>query len=102
MIKIFKDNPLITASALVSAVIAILGAFWALDSHYATAADMQAFQNSVTQQLIQLRSDDLDNKIFALQRKKAKHNGKLDPDDEAVLERYKRQFDQLQSQLKSK
>jgi len=102
MIKLFKDNPLITTSALVSAVIAILGAFWAFDSHYATAADVENIQKSFTQQLIQLRSDDLDNKIFSLQRKKAKQNGKLDPDDEAVLERYQRQFDQLQSQLKQK
>ena len=46
MIKLFKDNPLITTSALVSAVIAILGAFWAFDSHYATAADVENIQKS--------------------------------------------------------
>jgi ClpP class serine protease len=108
MANFFTDKPLATASATVSAVIAILGAFWALDSHYATAADVQTIKQEIMEtkqgfakQVTQMRSDDLDDKIFALQLKKNQQGGKLSAIDEAMLERYQRQEQQVQDQIKA-
>lgn len=101
MINLIKEKPIATASATITTVIAILGAFWAFDSHYATAADVQDVKQSFSKQVTQMRADDLDDKIFALQLKKNKQGGKLDPVDAAMLDRYTRQLEQAQDQLKS-
>jgi hypothetical protein len=100
MIDLIKTRPLATASATISAVVAILGALWAFDSHYATAADLQDVKQTFVKQVTQMRADDLDDKIFALQLKQNK-NGKLDPVDSAMLDRYTRQLQMIQDQLKT-
>jgi len=99
MMEFIKEKPLATASATVSAVIAILGAFWAFDSHYATAADLQTVQKNFSIQISQDRASDLDDKIFALQLKKNQQGGKLSAIDEAMLERYTRQYQEIQDRI---
>lgn len=106
MMNFIKEKPLASASATVSAIIAILGAFWAINNHYATAADLQAVQQQIvdtrqgfSKQVTQMRINDLDDKVFALQLKQNQNNGKLDAIDAAMLQRYQRQEQQLTDQL---
>jgi hypothetical protein len=101
MINFVKSSPLKAAAAFIGSIATIMGALWAFDSHYASAQDLINLQNSVTQQLTKNRADDLDDKIFALQLKQNKQNGKLDPVDSAMLDRYTRQLQMLQDQLKT-
>jgi len=96
MIDFIKQNPLKVAGAVASSAAAILSAIWAIDSHYASAADLQAVQQTLAQQIIQLRVNDLDDKIFMLVLKKNQQSGKLDPVDSAMFDRYSRQMQLLQ------
>lgn len=95
-----KHKSIATASASISGIVAILGALWAIDGHYASAADLQNVQQTFSKQMTQMRADDLDDKIFALELKKNKQYGRLEPIDAAMLERYTRQSKQAQDQLK--
>lgn len=98
MIDIIKQNPLKAAGALASSIAAILGAFWTLDSHYASAADLQVVQQTFATQMSQNRADDLDDRIFMLQLKQNQQGGKLDPIDAAMLERYQRKLKGIQEE----
>jgi len=99
--NIVKENPIKASGAILSSIVAVLGAFWTFDSHYATAADMQNMDNKFTQQINQNRAEDLDDKIFILELKKNQQKGKLDALDGAMLERYKRKLDTINTQQKS-
>ncbi|HET8688794.1 MAG TPA: hypothetical protein VFM18_19430 [Methanosarcina sp.] len=96
-----KTNPVTTASAAITAVGTVLGAFWAIDSHYASAAELAAAKSEFAQQIVQMRADQLDDKVFELQVKQNQQRGKLSPQDAAMLERYKRKLDEVHSQMKS-
>jgi len=96
-----KENPITTAATVIGAIATILGALWAFDGHYASAADLQIVQQTFAQQITQQRADDLDDKVFALQLKKNEQKGKLSPTDQAMLDRYTRKLNEVQTQLKS-
>lgn len=102
-LEFFKSSAFKTASATIGSIGAILGTLWALDSHYASAADLENIQKAFAQQIQQIRASDIDDKIFMLEIKKNTQQGQLDPVDAAMLDRYTRQqktlqFEQLKSQ----
>ena len=97
MMEYLKRNPIVTAGAVISSIVTILAAFWAVDSHYATAADLQNVENSFASQMVRNRTEDLDDRIFELELKKSQLKGKLDPIDDAMLERYKRNLRKLEA-----
>lgn len=82
----------------ITAVTTILGGMWALDSHYASAAEVEHIQRGFSQQIMQMRADDIDDKIFMLQLKKNSQQGRLDPVDAAMLDRHERQLRSIQNQ----
>ena len=101
MLKTMRENPLTTGASAIGAIATILGALWAFDGHYATAADLQQTQQTFTQQVTQMREDAIDDKIFELQLKQNQQKGKLSPIDAALLDRYQRKLQELQTQLKA-
>jgi hypothetical protein len=91
------DSPTITVSfkmigSVVAGVVAILGSIWAIDSHYASAADVQAIQKSFDAQFIKIQQTNDEDKMFELDIKKQTQGGKLDPVDAALYERYLRRL----------
>jgi hypothetical protein len=91
------DSPKITVSfkmigSLVAGTVAILGSIWAIDSHYASAADVQAIQKSFDIQFIKMQQTTDEDKLFELDIKKQAQGGKLDPVDAALYERYVRRL----------
>ena len=98
--SIIKENPITSAATAIGGIATILGALWAFDGHYASAADLQAVQQTFSKQLTQQRVDNLDDKIFELELKKNKQNGRLSPEDAAMLDRYHRRMDEAKDQLK--
>lgn len=90
-----------TITSVITGVVAVLGAVWAVDNHYASAADIEQVQRNVTvqvqtvqrsleTQVRSLRQERADDEIFKLQMKKESQNGKLSPEDAAMLERFLR------------
>lgn len=81
-----------TISSIVGAIVAILGSIWALDNHYASAADVEKMDRSFSTQINQLRQEKVEDELFALDVKKQSQNGRLSPVDQAMYERYKRRL----------
>jgi hypothetical protein len=90
-----------TVTVVVTSAVTLLGAVWAIDNHYASAADIsqvqrnmevqvQTVQRSLETQVRTLRQERADDEIFKLQMKKQAQNGKLSPEDAAMLERFLR------------
>ena len=79
-------------SSTVGAVMAILGAFWAIDNHYASAADVQVMQRSMETQIRSLKIERTEDELFKLDMKKQAQKGKLSPEDEALYQRYLRKL----------
>jgi hypothetical protein len=88
-------------TSVITGVVAVLGAVWAVDNHYASAADItqvqrsmevqvQTVQRSLETQVRSLRQERADDEIFKLQMKKEAQGGKLSPEDAAMLERFLR------------
>ena len=80
-------------SSTVGAVIAILGGFWALDNHYASAADIVVLQRSMETQIRSLKIERFEDELFKLDMKKQAQKGKLSPEDEAAYQRHLRKLD---------
>ena len=89
------------AVAAVPGIMTILGGVWAIDNHYASAADIQQVQQKMETQVVgvqrsletqvrSLRQERADDEIFKLEMKKAAQKGKLSPEDSAMLERFLR------------
>ena len=78
--------------SLATGIMAILGAIWAVDSHYASAADVQSVQRSVEGQIRALRQERIEDELFKLDIKKETQGGKLSPEDSALRERYIRKL----------
>lgn len=91
-------NPVKFAAAAISAVGALLGTVWAIDSHYATAADVSQIQRGVDDKITRFQSQHLENQLFLLDLRKQQAGGKQDPVDAAMTERYKRQLQQLDAE----
>ena len=97
-----KSGFLKTGAATISAVAMLLGSVWAIDSHYASAADVEKIQKSVDSKITQFQQQHLENQVFLLDMKKQQQNGKLDPVDAAMAERYRRQLQQLDNNKSDK
>lgn len=89
------------AVAAVPGVMTILGGVWAINNHYASAADIEhvqkkmeehvvGVQRSLETQVRSLRQERADDEIFKLEMKKASQKGRLSPEDSAMLERFLR------------
>ncbi len=89
------------AVAAVPGVLTILGGIWAINNHYASAADIEkvqkkmedhvvGVQRSLETQVRSLRQERADDEIFKLEMKKASQKGRLSPEDSAMLERFLR------------
>lgn len=97
IIDTFKESPLKAAGATISGIAAILGSIWALDNHYASAADITEFKTSVqaeikqikvdtSLQTYQLRREMLRDKVDDLNIKE--DSGKLSPYEVRQRQRY--------------
>jgi hypothetical protein len=91
-------NPIKIASTAIMAVGALLATIWGIDSHYATAADVSKIERNLDDKLTRFQSQHLENQIFLLDLKKQQAQGKQDPIDAAMAERYKRQLQQLDAE----
>lgn len=81
-----------TLSSTMVAIVALLGGFWAIDNHYASAADIVVLQRSLETQVRSLRIERTEDELFKLDMKKQAQNGKLSPEDEALYQRYLRKL----------
>lgn len=82
-------------------VIAILGGFWAIDSHYASAADLQGMQRSMETQIRSLKIERTEDEVFKLEMKKQAQKGKLSPEDEALYQRYLRKLNETNKEQRA-
>lgn len=89
-------NKLKTIAASLGAVVAILGSIWAIDTHYASAADVAAIKQELGSQIQQMRTEKVEDQLFELDTKKAAQNGKLSPQDQALYDRYMRRLQSIQ------
>jgi hypothetical protein len=89
-----------TVGSVISGLVAILGSIWALDSHYASAADVERLQRSVESHVRQLRQERAEDELLKLSVKKQVQNGKLDPVDAALYDRYSRRINDTQKEEK--
>jgi len=106
------DLSIKSVSVAIGVILTIGGAFWAMDTHYAkaedvvklqvkTAADVEKLQINVEVQFAQARVDRLEDELFKLDAKKQAQEGRLDPIDTAMYERYVRRLQQVQQQSRS-
>lgn len=90
-------------SSTVVAIVAVMGAFWSIDNHYASAADVITMQRTIETQVAstqrsletQVRSlkiERTEDELFKLDMKKQSQRGKLSPEDEAMYQRYLRKL----------
>lgn len=80
---------------------AILGAFWAIDNHYASAADVQVMQRSMETQIRSLKIERTEDEVFKLEMKKQAQKGKLSPEDEALYQRYLRKLNETNKEQRA-
>jgi hypothetical protein len=88
-------------SSTVVSVVAILGGFWAIDSHYASAADVQVMQRSMETQIRSLKIERTEDEVFKLDMKKQAQKGKLSPEDEALYQRYLRKLNETNKEQRA-
>lgn len=98
---IIISNKLKGIAASFGAVVAILGGIWAVDTHYASAADVTAIKQDLTLQIQQMRVEQVEDQLFELDTRKAAHNGKLTPEDQAMYDRYTRRLQGIQQNTDS-
>jgi hypothetical protein len=89
------------AGATIAGIVSILGSIWGLDSHYASAADVDTLKGQFQSQVVQLRQERVEDELFALDIKKQSQHGKLSPIDTAMYDRYQRRVQQYQEELKT-
>lgn len=83
-----------TTSSLVVAIVGILGGVWAIDNHYASAADVDKVQRSLETQIRSIRQEQVEDEIFKLDMRRNSQAGKLSPEDSALYQRYIRRLTQ--------
>ena len=83
-----------TLGSSVAALVTLGGSFLAIDSHYASAADVNQnfnrIQNTMSGQVAKMRVDQLEDQIFMLEAKRGA-GLKLTPVEAAMYSRYLRQ-----------
>lgn len=82
---------LFTASATVAAIGTLLGAALTVDTRYVHAAAAEKSAAQIQGQITQIRADDLEDKLFAIESK-----AKKSAEDTAMIEQYKRRLNSLQ------
>lgn len=82
-------------------VLGILGLFWAVDTHYASAADVQVMQRSMETQIRSLKLERTEDEVFKLDMKKQAQKGKLSPEDEALYQRYLRKLNETNKEQRA-
>lgn len=92
------SNKLKGIAASFGAVVAILGSIWALDTHYASAADVAQLKQDLGSQIQQMRKEKVEDILFDLDQKKASQHGKLSPADQANYDRQTRRLQEIQQQ----
>ena len=88
-------------SSTVVSVVALLGGFWAIDNHYASAADVQVMQRSMETQIRSLKIERTEDEVFKLDMKKQAQKGKLSPEDEALYQRYLRKLNETNKEQRA-
>ena len=88
-------------SSTVVSVVALLGGFWAIDNHYASAADVQVMQRSMETQIRSLKLERTEDEVFKLDMKKQAQKGKLSPEDEALYQRYLRKLNETNKEQRA-
>lgn len=81
-----------TLSSTVAGIVALLGSLWAIDTHYASAEDVNRVQKEVNGQIQQIRVEKIEDELFLLDMKRQQQGGKLNPVDAAMHERYERRL----------
>ena len=71
------------SSQLIATVAIILGGFWGIDQHYASAKDVEDLKQSLETQVRVLRQERTEDEISRLVAKKETQNGKLSPEETA-------------------
>jgi hypothetical protein len=95
------SKPLKILAGTVGPIGVILGGFWAIDSHYASAQDLQVMQRSVETQVRTLRIERTEDELFKLDMKRSVQKGKLSPEDEALYQRYTRKLSETNKEQRS-
>lgn len=88
-------------SSTVVPLAAVMGAFWAIDNHYASAADVQIMQRSLETQVRSLKIERTEDELFKLDMKKQAQHGRLSPEDEALYQRYLRKLSDANKEQRS-
>jgi hypothetical protein len=78
--------------SVIGAIVAIAGATIAMETHFATAADVEQMQRGIESQVRQIRQERVEDELFKLDIKKQQQGGKLDPVEQALYERYARRM----------
>jgi hypothetical protein len=89
-----------TVSTTLGGIVAILTGIWALDSHYASAADVQQIQRSIEYQVRAMKVERDEDELLKLDMKKQAQGGKLEPPEEALRQRYARRLEKAQIEEK--
>jgi len=87
-------------SSVITGLVAIMGSVWAIDNHYASAADVERMQRGFEGQIRSLRQERAEDELLKLSVKKQLQNGKLDPVDQALYERYQQRVAATQKEEK--
>ncbi len=98
--QILKDNPVKSTLSVVGSIATLVGALFALDARYAHAGDVQTYQKSVQKQLIQMQHDNVDSKVFEMELRKSSKPKQWTTVDQAILDKYKRDLEGLDTQKK--
>jgi hypothetical protein len=85
-----------TIGSVLGSIVAVLTGVWALDSHYASAADVANLQRGFEEQIRYLRQEKVEDALFELDLKKQQQGGKLSPIDQALYERFSRRLHNTQ------
>ena len=87
------------ASALLGGIVTLLGSVWAIDSHYASAADVEKLQQTVQSQVsrlesniqvqfVQTRIDSTSDELNKLKSKRLMQRGVLNEVDKEMYDTY--------------
>ena len=94
-------SPLKLLSAMIPIIAGISGFLWAIESRYASAADLANIQQQFTMQVVQLQTDRYEEKVIEYETK-INAGVKLTPYETSVYNRYKEKLsmnEQLQKDI---
>ena len=89
-----------TITSVITGAVAVMGSVWAIDNHYASAVDVERMQRGFEGQIRSLRQERAEDELLKLSVKKQLQNGKLDPVDQALYDRYQQRVLSTQKEEK--